>query len=486
MSACIAGVTETRLPLRRRGEWLGGTVPVRQCRAREVAVAKAVCLGSGLFGIVDSSWVWRLPRSIWAMLGGSGNVSEILADMSFADRLGLWWQQPAQTVEETTTKAPLPDSVTVQVGQALTDLPAPSPFADTIRTALVETIAAWQQAPERSNALVILGSPAEPLDCFVRQSLLEWDALDERSLKFLSWKAIPARPTAFVSGLRETIGEQLKEKVEPRQQIPLRFSADGVQLQAEPRSRRGVVLPCLTQYFIRCIEGLEGVLYLRKEILKDPQRFWIIGCNHWAWQYLSYVSQMDAYFEHTVTVPPLSAEQLRDWLAPARSLLEQSLPRVKRADEALEEGYFEALARVSMGLSSVAAGLWLQSLQVNSVANLSSHSDRTSSNNGPGGSAHEAVGGQWFGFERPSTAKLPGIAPGDRALLYSLLLHDGLQLQHLALSLGVAESKLLARVKELLRLGVIRRQGRSLSVRPDYYPVLRSDLARNNFLVGES
>ena len=104
----------------------------------------------------------------------------------------------------------------------------------------------------------------------------------------------------------------------------------------------------------------------------------------------------------------------------------------------------------------------------------------------PASSDESAILGQWFGFEQPTPTKLPPIHPGDRALLYSLLLHDGLRLQHIALSLGASESALLPRLRELLRLGIVRRQGRTFLVEPQYYPALKSDLARNNFLVGDS
>ena len=86
----------------------------------------------------------------------------------------------------------------------------------------------------------------------------------------------------------------------------------------------------------------------------------------------------------------------------------------------------------------------------------------------------------WLGVE-------PGqIFEGDRHLLYSLLLHNGLQFRHLALSLGDEESRVQARVKELQRKGLIMQRGRNLYVRPEYYPGLRASLVGNNFLVSKA
>ena len=86
---------------------------------------------------------------------------------------------------------------------------------------------------------------------------------------------------------------------------------------------------------------------------------------------------------------------------------------------------------------------------------------------------------------RPTAPKPLNLSAGDRYLLYSLLLHNGLQFWHLALSLGETESLVQARVKELQRQGIIEQRGRNWYVRPEYYPSLRSTLAGNNFLVAK-
>ena len=116
-----------------------------------------------------------------------------------------------------------------------------------------------------------------------------------------------------------------------------------MQLDAEPRQQSAIVLPELTQCFVRCIEGLEGVLYLRKEILKDCDRFWIVGCNHWAWEYLSYVCQINAYFDRTVALPELTGYDLFAWLAPVRRQLGELLPGGTVPSPGAQREYLEGL-----------------------------------------------------------------------------------------------------------------------------------------------
>ena len=179
-----------------------------------------------------------------------------------------WLPAKPKVASKETPLLDLPEGVQSQLQQTLASLPSPLPYSEAIREALAEAISVWRQQSEGNNVLVVLGSPIEPLGRIVEQALSDWPALDARSLRILRWSGIPTNPEAFVAGLRKDIREQLKGDTEARETVPLRFSADGVQLDAEPRQQAAIVLPELTQCFVRCIEGLEGVLYLRKEILK--------------------------------------------------------------------------------------------------------------------------------------------------------------------------------------------------------------------------
>ncbi|MEM9567792.1 MAG: hypothetical protein AAF974_05740 [Cyanobacteria bacterium P01_E01_bin.34] len=421
------------------------------------------------------------------------------------------------------------EDVTVRLQDIIASLPTPQPYSETIRNALLEAIARWQQQPEQNNALVVLCSPIEPLGQYIEQTLSSWHLLDERSLRILRWKAIPANPDAFVTKLRTEIGTQLKVSPQVSQSdainepfqiesYSLLTDSQGSEKNDEELQQLGIVLPELDQYFVRCIEGMEGVLYLRKEVQKDPHRFWVIGCNYWAWEYLSIVSKMDAYFDRTVSLPSLSGQELRDWLTPARQYLRSSLPDVESPQPSADATYFDTLVRVAGGLSSVAAQLWVSSLRLVKPSEAATNSTRLI---GAGLAGASLAGAPLSGATLTGTTSVPSkasqptindptlsesgnnaallqlellhptspkpinLSAGDRYLLYSLLLHNGLQFWHLALSLGETESLVQARVKGLQRQGIIEQRGRNWYVRPEYYPSLRSTLAGNNFLVAK-
>lgn len=408
-----------------------------------------------------------------------------------------------------TSSIPLSEEVISQLQATISELDTPPPYAETIRSALLEAVSIWQQQPTHNNVLIVLGSPIEPLGRYIERALSSWPSLDVRSLRILRWKAIPANPETFVARLRTEIGTQLKASPQSGDTVEISetldtepkvlSSQDSASTEAEELQQQGIVLPELDQYFVRCIEGMEGVLYLRKEVQKDPNRFWVVGCNYWAWEYLSIVSKMDAYLDRTVALPALTGSDLRNWLSPARCHLRALLPEVLPPHPSADTAYFDSLARATGGMSSVAAQLWLSSLR------LVNPSETTVSNATLAGAA--LAGATLTGtvpvqktplaiseedsdqlrleLGRPAAAKLLNLSAGDRYLLYSLLLHNGLQFWHLALSLGEPESLVQARVKGLQRQGIIEQRGRSWYVRPEYYPNLRSTLAGNNFLVSK-
>ncbi|MDR9405548.1 MAG: hypothetical protein RI580_19175, partial [Halothece sp. Uz-M2-17] len=85
----------------------------------------------------------------------------------------------------------------------------------------------------------------------------------------------------------------------------------------------------------------------------------------------------------------------------------------------------------------------------------------------------------------PSLPKLPSLSAEDRYLLHSLLLHGKITRSSLAISLGVKEETIQARIQLLLRDHLIQIENQFLSVTPLYYPKIKQELSQNNFLIGE-
>ncbi|WP_085519891.1 MULTISPECIES: hypothetical protein [Cyanophyceae] len=65
------------------------------------------------------------------------------------------------------------------------------------------------------------------------------------------------------------------------------------------------------------------------------------------------------------------------------------------------------------------------------------------------------------------------------------MIHGQISRAHLALSLGESRNRIQARIQWLLRQGVLRENQGALSIQAAHYIRLKSELANNNFFVGE-
>ena len=373
----------------------------------------------------------------------------------WSKKFQAWFFPTQDTTEPETSLDQLPPATTSQLRSAIQGLPSPSVHRDAVQNALTAAIALWQENPVlAANSLVVLGSPVEPMEAIFSDAL---DALKEQNPLPVRRLLVPRPPdfTTIVTKLAASIAED---------------APDAPTSQEHPEL---VVIPSLAEYFLRCIGGLAGIEYLRDTVLKKRSRFWLIGCNHWAWEYLGYVCQLKAFFEQTLSLPALTDSQIQDWLnsastsvvktrfirssfLPDNALLEEQLAELERL-------YFQKLSDISLGVSSVASELWLRSLRYQATDDSS-------------GSLFQ---------ESPTLPDLPALTVSDRYLLHSLLLHEQMSLPALALSLGELENFIQPQVQVLRRSGLILQQQQLLKVNPLHYPRLKVELERNNFLVGE-
>ncbi|MGD1936902.1 MAG: hypothetical protein ACFCA4_05035 [Cyanophyceae cyanobacterium] len=138
-----------------------------------------------------------------------------------------------------------------------------------------------------------------------------------------------------------------------------------------PESDRAIaVIPCLENHFLRNIDGLEGIDYLRDSLLTDTSIFWIIGVGQVAWQYLQAISALESYSDHVTHLEKLSGEQLEQWFKAVTTELDISFKssslRAEPSDNDLSwrTQYFKSLARESKGVDAVAVQLFLETLQL--------------------------------------------------------------------------------------------------------------------------
>jgi hypothetical protein len=128
------------------------------------------------------------------------------------------------------------------------------------------------------------------------------------------------------------------------------------------------------------------------------------------------------------------------------------------------------LADTCKGRSAIAAQLWLGSL-----SQSKSDPESAAADTDP-----EIL------WKIPSLPPLPDLANQDKYLLYAVLLHGSISLPHLSLSLGSSVSATQSHVQSLLRAGLLELDQEILSVSPFHYLKLRSLLAGDNFLLGET
>jgi len=338
-----------------------------------------------------------------------------------------------------------------------------------ISTAVREAILQWQSNPEGNNSLVVLANPVSSLTRILNDSLGNEEHDRPLEINSISWQA---RLHNF-----EQIKAELLSTIQPKSEIVTHQPSDAPALE----NRRVIIIPRLEWCFLRCIGGLETIEVLKDIIAADSEHFWLIGCNSWAWQYLEKVYQITAYLQQSVSLPALDGTQMQTWLEPIhqeinpiwsedrewlrikKKELKQAKKQRLEIDEILKlkERYYNNLADLSQGVATVAGDLWWRSLLVKeSEANLITYQ-----------------------MEKVKLPELPDLVAADRYLLYSLLMHGGLSLQHLAATMSKSQSVLKARTQYLLQAGVIQKEQSIITVNPAYYPRLKTILSNNNFLV---
>ncbi|MEC4895357.1 MAG: hypothetical protein SAL07_10365 [Oscillatoria sp. PMC 1051.18] len=321
----------------------------------------------------------------------------------------------------------LPEEIASESRQAIADLAAPEPYRQVVTNAVTEAVSKWQAGAETANSLVFLASPIENLAKLLDEVILNSEILVDVSVNCFGQQ----RPNDL-SKIPKELAELLKKS-----------------------ESKIIVIPSLSQCFLRCIGGLDGIVYLREQVLENTQVFWLIGCNYWTWEYLDYLCQIRAYFEEEISLPVLTWEEIQDWLEPAAKRINAD---VSKEIPELQRIYLEKLAGVYLGIPAVAACLWLRSL-------------------------HYHPESKTVIRRKHSLPDLPSLNSSDRYLLYALLLHEKMNLSALATSLGESQSVIRADVQKLRKLSLIEANYSQLNINPLYYPKLRLELSQNNFLV---
>ena len=358
-----------------------------------------------------------------------------------------------ETQEPERSLISLPAPIRKKLVGLIEELPSNPADKEAIASVIEESFKIWREDPYNAdNSLVVLSSPVTAVSRILSETLEEWAAEKQLPLKLLS---LTARPYA-VETIKSKLEHELKSKVDNDEDEPFEI----------------VVIPNLSWCFLRCFEGLEGIEYLQSLLCDGSKnRFWIIGAGQVGWQYLNSVCNIEAYCGEVFPLPEIADEDLEKWLNPIVEKLNITFdkPRIDKqlldADKDNQTNYFECLASVSAGVSTVAIQLFLKSIYYQEPEE------------------DEEISEGVLVAQIPKLPKLPDLEPADRYLLYSLLLHGDLTINGLAQSLGDEKSQVQARVQLLRREGAIEQQNKVIKINSVYYPRVKRELASNNFII---
>lgn len=372
----------------------------------------------------------------------------------------------------------LPQFLKTDIKQYVQSLDCPQAYQDSVQDAIAPILKKWLENPEADNSIVILGNPVENITKIIDNSIENWKG-DRSSLEIITPLPFPKRPRNPL-----TITEQIKQSFELHPQVEIENLEDIDVIPDEDSLEDRttiIVIPSLEQLFLRDIEGWNSVIFLREIIIHNPNCFWIVGCNHLAWNFLDYVCQIKAYFNTIHTLPALDGEMLKNWLDPViETVVNNKWTENSPDNNDHDQNYWTYLAEESSGVASIALNLWINSLrfdknnvdedslsQITFAEILDSESSYT---------LHQIT---------PYLPDLPSLTIDDRYLLHSVLIHGHINRTHLALSLGEAESQIEAQIQRLLRQSILQREKGTLSITCDYYKKLKNELINNNFFVEE-
>ena len=394
-------------------------------------------------------------------------IKSIMAKV--VDNFKNWWKDrkfvfsrytkdAQETQEPERSLLSLPDAARKKLVSGVENIGSNPVDKEAIISTLNEAFEQWQNSPTNTNnSVVVLSSPITSVSRILTETLQEWSEQKQLSIELLPIKARPAQIETVESKLKHYFEEQSDSK-DFEEQLKV------------------AVIPNLGWCFLRSLEGLRGIEYLQTQLFKnDKKRFWIIGGGQVGWQYLNSVCAISAYCGEVFTLPAIEPEKLAHWLAPIIEELEITFddPSIDKqlldGDKDNKTNYFEKLADISEGVSTVAVQGFLKSIHYEKVDD--EDDDETSPK------PKKLVA------QVPKLPDLPELESADQYILYSLLLHGDLTISALAESLGDAEAEVQARVQLLRQEGVVEEKNKILKINPIHYPKIQRELAGNNFII---
>ncbi|MEO1132930.1 MAG: hypothetical protein AAFX40_09525, partial [Cyanobacteria bacterium J06639_1] len=201
------------------------------------------------------------------------------------DTISGWFRDRAADRPEP-TRQDLPAEAERSLKNAIAELPPHPTHCKAVAEAIVKSLAAQPDESEERNALVVLSTPAESLVPILQVALQQPELADLPVVTLDSFASRAIQPAAVLTELRQAIDTLPVPASLPRPDA----QAETVKV-ADPDGsaiapREIAAIPALSECFVRCIEGMNGIEALWTTLSRDTSRFWVVGCNQWAWNYL--------------------------------------------------------------------------------------------------------------------------------------------------------------------------------------------------------
>lgn len=235
-----------------------------------------------------------------------------------------------------------------------------------------------------------------------------------------------------------------------------------------------IVVPKLEAWFLRTSAGVRRIRHLLAELAGRRRRA-VVGCNSFAWSFLSKAVGIDNFAGKAMTFRPFDAKRLETWLSGLAEVERKRGVRFRLVDkgdeifsgkdEKLSHEFFIRLAGYSLGIPWVAWQMW------RSVLWIEDHAPEAASER------------QHFWVSPLEELALPGDYPRDVLFaLHAIALHGALTPAELAQVLpeGAGTDMVAALVGSCLT----EFQNGRLQLQPEAYPAIRSRLRSAGFPIG--
>lgn len=257
------------------------------------------------------------------------------------------------------------------------------------------------------------------------------------------------------------------------------------------KKNRPWVLTGLEKIFLRHAEGLSLVRRILDQAYAGKLGRGIMGCNSWAWAYLSCV--WHGRMPYTLVLQAFDQDRLSQYLQKAAFNTTGRSFRFRQADNGkcvlpnpeVEENigemssFLQLLAAYSRGNLGVAIDTWRTALRAEPDQVLAEEVEKEERNN----SQQTIWVTPWEQLMLPS---LPTEAKQSEAfVLHSLLLHNGLSLEWLQQLLPITPNLVMETLIRLKEAGITQQRNEIWEVTRSGYPVVRQFLQSSGYLVDE-